>query len=59
MKLTIKQLRTRPAYEIAKQLGLGYTGDSSPIPHGGTFYETNNWNEHGNFVERNPKLCEN
>lgn len=46
-KLTIKQLRTRPAYEIAEQLGLSYSGDCSPIPHGGVFYETYNWAEYG------------
>lgn len=48
-KLTIKALRTRSPWEIASELGLRYSGDMNPIPHGGYFYNTHKgW---GDFPE--------
>lgn len=46
-KITIKQLRDGSPWDNAKRLGIAYTGDSSTIPHGGTFYETKNWQQYG------------
>ena len=46
-KLTIKALRTRSPWEIASELGLRYSGDMNPIPHGGYFYNTHNWETYG------------
>jgi len=34
-------------WEIAKDLGIHYTGDMSPIPHGGMFYNSHNWDRYG------------
>lgn len=34
-------------WDIAKLLGVHFTGDLSPFDHGGTFYDTSNWREHG------------
>lgn len=46
-KLTIKSLRTRSPWEIASELGIRYSGDMNPIPHGGYFYNTHNWESYG------------
>lgn len=45
--LTIKALRTRSPWEIAAELGLRYSGDLNPIPHGGYFYSTKAWEAYG------------
>lgn len=45
-KLTIKALRERSPWEIAKALGIEYTGDMNPVPHGGTFYSLWHWEKH-------------
>lgn len=42
-RLTIKALRERPPWEIAKAMGIEYIGDMNPVPHGGTFYSLANW----------------
>jgi len=42
---TIKQLRDSSPWEIAEQLGVRYTGDMNPIPHGGCFYSVHNWEQ--------------
>lgn len=46
-KLTIKMLRDGNPREVASLLGIGYTGDTSAIPHGGAFYELSNWDNYG------------
>ena len=46
-QLTAEQLASMSAHDIAKQLGLGYSGDMNPIDHDGTFYETSNWQAYG------------
>jgi hypothetical protein len=35
------------AFEIAKRLKCGFTGDCNPIDHNGTFYDTRDWAEYG------------
>lgn len=45
-RLTIKALRERSPWEIAKAMGIEYTGDMNPVPHGGTFYSLANWQKH-------------
>lgn len=47
MKITIKALCQSSPWDIAKANRLEYSGDGSPIPHGGVWYETSNWEEHG------------
>jgi hypothetical protein len=47
MRITIKNLTTRHPDRIAKDNRLEYSGGMNFIPHGGTFYETSNWEEHG------------
>ena len=46
-RLTIKRLLIGDPWTIAKDLGLGYTGDMNAIPHGGIFYSTKDWAEYG------------
>lgn len=46
-KLTIKALRTRSPWEIASELGIRYSGDMNPVPHGGYFYNVHNWESYG------------
>ena len=46
-QLTIKSLRTESPWEIAKRLGIHYSGDLNSIPHGGYYYETKNWESYG------------
>ena len=43
-RVTIKACMERPAWEIAETLGIGYSGDCSPVPHGGVFYSRHDWN---------------
>lgn len=45
--ITIKRLRTGNPWDIAKELGIRYSGDMNTIPHGGTYYETSNWEANG------------
>ncbi len=40
---TIKSLRENSPWDIAKKFGLHYSGDYSPVPHGGMWYESKNW----------------
>lgn len=35
------------AWDIAKRIGCGYTGDANPIDHGGTFYDVRDWERYG------------
>jgi hypothetical protein len=46
-KLTIKALLQSCPWQIAKDNRLEYSGDCNFIPHGGTFYETSNWEAYG------------
>lgn len=47
MKITIKALCQSSPWDIAEANRLEYSGDCNPIPHGGVWYETSNWEEHG------------
>lgn len=47
MRITIKNLTTRQPWDIAEANRLEYSGDGSPIPHGGVWYETSNWESYG------------
>ena len=47
MKLSVKTLRDIDPWLIARRLGIGYTGDTNTIPHGGTYYNTHNWESLG------------
>ena len=47
MKLTAKVLESDSPWEIAKDLGIHYTGDVNPFDHDGCFYELSNWKEYG------------
>ena len=47
MKLSVKTLRDIDPWLIARRLGIGYTGDMNTIPHGGTYYNTHNWESLG------------
>ena len=42
-----KKYSSMSAFEIAKELGIGYTGDCNVVDHDGTFYETLNWERYG------------
>lgn len=44
---TLKSLIEDSPWEIAKKFGVHYSGDLCPVPHGGYWYETNHWREHG------------
>lgn len=44
---TIKSLREDSPWDIAEKFGLHYSGDCCPVPHGGFWYESKNWREHG------------
>jgi len=46
-RFTPTQLADMDPHEIAKQLGIEYSGDVNAIPHGGTFYSTENWDRYG------------
>jgi len=42
-----RELADLSGYDIARVLGCHYTGDVSPIPHGGIFYSVRNWSSYG------------
>lgn len=42
-----KALASMSGWQIAEAIGCHYTGDASPIPHGGAFYNTDDWTEFG------------
>jgi len=42
----VKRLIEDSPHEIAKDLGLCYTGDMNPYDHDGTFYSTADWADH-------------
>ena len=42
-----KELSTPGGNEIAKRLHLNFVGDVNPIDHGGIFYATADWEQHG------------
>ena len=44
---TINALRTESPWSIAERLGIDYSGDMSPIPHGGYFYCADRWLSEG------------
>jgi hypothetical protein len=41
--VTIDDLRTKSPWAIADRLGIDYSGDMSPIPHDGYFYDSSQW----------------
>lgn len=45
--VTIKSLQTDSPWDIADRLGIDYSGDMSPIPHDGYFYDASHWLECG------------
>lgn len=47
MAITIKALMESSPHDIAIDNGLKYCGDVNFIPHGGYFYSTSNWKQHG------------
>lgn len=42
---TIKSLRNDSPWNIAEKFGVHYNGDMNPIPHGGVWFDSKNWNE--------------
>ncbi len=47
MNITIKQLRERAPWGLAKKLRIGYFGDCNPVEHGGFFYSLKDWAQYG------------
>ena len=54
--LTVKKLMTDSPWELAKAIGLSYTGDMCPVPHGGMWYYAKTWrtNEEAPYVRCYP-----
>lgn len=46
-KITLKRFMDESPWTIAEEMGLHYMGDMNPFDHGGTFYNTANWEEYG------------
>lgn len=48
-----ERLASLSGWDVAKELGLSYSGDSDPIRHGGVFYDPSRWDdwEHAPAVE--------
>jgi hypothetical protein len=58
MKACLRKLFSRPAWTIARAYGCEYSGDLSPVPHGGFFYDSRDWKEHGYANAVRFFLCE-
>lgn len=46
-KERFRRIASMNAWDIADEYGCSYSGDRSPIPHGGFFYDTRDWEEYG------------
>ncbi len=46
-KLTNDQLADMTPWDIARHLGIGYSGDMNPLEHGGFFYDHRDWDAWG------------
>lgn len=42
-----QELSSLSAWDIANRIGIHYSGDCSPIPHGGFFYDAKDWEQYG------------
>lgn len=47
MRISIKKAMAMRPYELAKKLGIHYSGDVNPFNHGGMFFESKNWPVYG------------
>ena len=46
-KERFQRIADMSGWDIAKEYGCGYSGDGSPIPHGGFFYDARDWELYG------------
>ncbi len=46
-KAQFQRIADMDAWNIAKEYGCHYSGDCSPIPHGGFFYDARDWEKYG------------